>query len=390
VRLSTIRGRDRGIFTSGRAACGGIRLRSELKQRGIPRGVYPGHIGTRNDDAGWVLRILPDCRFRVTFCGVFHAAFRVMFYVASCLAIAAIAAQEARAAELKIPPEASEAIHLMYSGQPDQAVALARKLETSRPEHPLGYLIEADILWWKIYCKWSERKYNTIDAWSHTRPADSDDDADLALADKVTRLAEASIAKLDTAEMELYAGLGYASRARLLGLRYQKMPVARAGVEARKHLLRCLELDPTMADAYLGLGLYNYYVDTLSTLAKILRFFMGIPGGSKTEGLRQLETASTKGQLTQMEARFNMAKSLRNYDLDYSRAAQAAVPLISAYPANPIFLLLAGDIERKLGHNEAAAMRFRAAAASMEGDPACAAQVHKVASEALASLGTGH
>ncbi len=75
-------------------------------------------------------------------------------------------------------------------------------------------------------------------------PPDADDDAELALADKVTQLAEASIAKSDSAEMELYAGLGYASRARLLGLRYEKIPVARAGVEARKHLLRCLELDP--------------------------------------------------------------------------------------------------------------------------------------------------
>ena len=180
--------------------------------------------------------------------------FRVML----CLAVAAMAAAGTRASQLNIPPEASEAIHLMYSGKTDAAIALARKLEAARPEHPLGYLIEADILWWKIYCKWSERKYNTIDAWSHPRPAEPDDDADLALADKVTHLAAENIAKSDTAEMELYAGLGYASRARLLGLRYEKIPVAHAGVEARKHLLRCLELDPTMADANLGLGLYNY------------------------------------------------------------------------------------------------------------------------------------
>ncbi|MBZ5641924.1 MAG: hypothetical protein LAO19_04130 [Acidobacteriia bacterium] len=309
--------------------------------------------------------------------------FRMVF----CLVAAMFAARQAPASELDIPTEATVAIHLMYAGQPERAVALARQLETSRPEHPLGYLIEADILWWKIYCKWSERKYNTIDAWSHTRPADADDDADLALADKVTRLAEASIAKSDTAEMELYAGLGYASRARLLGLRYEKMPVARAGVEARKHLLRCLELDPDMADANLGLGLYNYYVDTLSTLAKILRFFMGIPGGDKAVGLRQLETASSKGELTQMEARFNMAKSLRNYDRDYARAAQSAAPLLTAFPGNPIFLLLAGDIEQKLGHNDAAAVRFRAAAASSEGDSACAANAQSLAREALASLG---
>ena len=306
-----------------------------------------------------------------------------------CLALAAFAAflpREVRASKLDVPPDAKEAIDLMYRGKPEEAIALAHKLEAERPEHPLGYLIEADVRWWEIYCKWSERKYNTIDAWSHTRPADADDDAELALADKVAKLAEAGIAKSDTAEMELYAGLGYASRARLLGLRFEKMPVARSGVEARKHLLRCLELDPDLADAYLGLGLYNYYVDTLSAMAKILRFFMGIPGGDKHEGLRQLEIASTKGELTRAEARFNLAKNLRNYDRDYARAEQAAAILVAEYPENCIFLLQAGDIEQKLGHTEEAAARFRAAAAAHSDDAACMERSHELAREALASL----
>jgi hypothetical protein len=295
---------------------------------------------------------------------------------------------QACASELDIPPEATKAIDLMYLGKPEEAVALAHKLEASRPEHPLGYLIEADVLWWNIYCKWSERKYNTIDAWSHSRPADADDDADLVLSDKVTRLAEAGIARQDTAEMELYAGLGYASRARLLGLRFEKMPVAHAGVESRKHLLRSLELDPEMADAYLGLGLYNYYVDTLSAMAKILRFFMGIPGGDKHVGLRQLEIASTKGELTQLEARFNMAKSLRNYDFDYASAEKAAAPLIAEYPANCVFLLLTGDIEQKLGHTEESSAKFRAASAAPWEEPVCAERARKLANEALASMNT--
>jgi len=297
-----------------------------------------------------------------------------------------LAAWPARASELDVPPDARKAIDLMYSGHTEEAITLAKKLEDERPDHPLGYLIEADVLWWNIYCKWSERKYNTIDAWSHSRPADADDNAELVLADRVTKVALDAIAKSDTAEMELYAGLGYASRARLLALRYEKTPVARAGVEARKHLLRCLELDPNMADAYLGLGLYNYYVDTLSALAKIMRFFMGIPGGDKREGLRQLEIASTKGELTQMEARFNMAKSLRNYDFDYARAEKAAAPLLSAYPDNCIFLLLAGDVEQKLGHKEEATARFHAAAEAKWEDSACAERAHKLAEGALATL----
>ena len=319
--------------------------------------------------------------------------FRIRFFhSALCLvsgAMGLLFSGPARASGLDVPPEARQAIDLMYAGRTEEAVTLAKKIEEERPDHPLGYLIEADVLWWNIYCKWSQRKYNTIDAWSHTRPADADDNAELALADKVTQLAEDAIAKSDTAEMELYAGLGYAARARLLGLRYEKMPVARAGVEARKHLLRCVQLDPNMADAYLGLGLYNYYVDTLSAMAKILRFFMGIPGGDKREGLRQLETASTKGEITQAEARFNMAKSLRNYDRDYARAEKAAAPLVAEHPGNCIFLLLAGDIEQKLGHNSEAAERFRAAAAAPWQESACGEQAHKLAEEALASLSSG-
>jgi hypothetical protein len=292
-----------------------------------------------------------------------------------------------QASQLNIPPQAAQAIRLMYSGKPDQAILLARELEAARPEHPLGYLIEADVLWWKIYCRWLERKYNTIDAWSHQRAPQPDDGAYLTLADKVTRLAEAGIAKSDTAEMELYAGLGYASRARLVGLRYEKTATARAGVEARKHLLRCLELDPNMADANLGLGLYNYYVDTLSAMAKVLRFFMGIPGGDKRVGLRQLETAAAKGELTQKEARFNLAKNLRNYDRDYARALSAAEPLTSEFPENPLFLLLAGDLAAKLGRNDEAALRFRAAGAAPMEDPVCAERVQQLARGALAALG---
>jgi len=274
----------------------------------------------------------------------------------------------------------------MYSGRPDRAREIFRQLEAERPEHPLGYLLEAEALWWKLYCSSLEWKYNTLDAWTHTRGPE--DDAYFALAAKTVQLAESAIAQSDTAEMELYAGMGYMLRARLTALRYEKSPTARAGVEARKHLLRCLELDPNMADAYTGLGLYNYYVDTLSAMAKILRFFMGIPGGSKGEGLRQLETAIARGELTSVEARFYKAKNLRNFDREYAQAAEAAAPLVTEYPQNPLFLLLAADIAAKLGHNDEAASELRAAADAREVDAKCRARLAKVVSEGLTAHGT--
>jgi hypothetical protein len=293
----------------------------------------------------------------------------------------------AQASQLNLPPDATEGMKLMYSGQPVRAHELFRKVQADRPEHPLGYLLEAEAVWWKLYCSSLEWKFNTLDAWSHPRAPE--DDRYLALADKAARLAESDIAKADTAEMELYAGMGYLLRARLVGLRNEKSPTAHAGVEARKHLLRCLELDPNMADAYTGLGLYNYYVDTLSAFAKVMRFFMGIPGGSKREGLRQLETAMAKGELTPVEARFYTAKNLRNYDREDAHAAEVAAPLLKEYPQNPLFQLLVADIAAKLGHNDEAVSGLRTAVAAPEEDPGCAARLAQVVREGLTALATG-
>jgi len=69
-----------------------------------------------------------------------------------------------------------------------------------------------------------------------------------------------------------------------------------------------------------------------------------------------------------------------------ARALAAASPLTTEFPENPLFLLIAGDIAAKLGHNDEAAMRFRAAAAAPIEDGTCAERVREIAREALAAL----
>jgi hypothetical protein len=244
--------------------------------------------------------------------------------------------------------------------------------------------MEADALWWQIYCQACEIKWNMIDAWK--RPRLATDDAYLALADKARNLAEAQIARGDSAEMELYAGLAWLLRARLLGLLDDRRGTAQAGVEARARMLRCLELDPQMADAYMGLGLYNYYVNALSAFAKILRFFMGIPGGDRQEGLRQLRVATQQGVLTAVEARFYLAKNLRTYDRDYVASIEVMNPLVAEFPQNPIFRLLLGDTQAKLAHSDLAAAEFRAAAQIQVSNAACGARVRALAQQEMAAL----
>ena len=288
----------------------------------------------------------------------------------------------ARSGGLELPSAAEEGLDLLYSsGQSGRALELFRQIQSDMPDHPLGYLLEADALWWQIYCETCEIKWNTIDAWE--RPRRPEDNAYFALTDKTTHFAEARIAGGDSAEMEFYAGMGWMFRARLLALHNDRLGTARAGVQARKHFLRCLELDPQMADAYAGLGLYNYYADTLSGFAKLIRFFMGIPGGDKEEGIQQLRIAVERGVLTRVEARFYLAKNLRNFDRDYAAAEDAMAPLAVDFPQNPFFRLVLGDIQAKRGRKDLAAANFRTAEQIPIADSACAERVRTLAMQAL-------
>ncbi len=296
----------------------------------------------------------------------------------------ALCAPGAAAKKLNAPPEAREGLHHMYAGDTPRAIELFRKVQQAQPDSPLGYLLEVNALWWKTYCAACEIKWNTIDAYKRGRLPE--DDYYFSLADKAIALGDAQLAKSPSAEMNLYVGMGYALKARLHGLRVEAKPVARAGVKAREYLLRASQLDPELGDAYTGLGLYNYFVDALSWWAKMLRFFMGIPGGSKKEGMRLLERALREGDMSVGEARFYYAKNLRNYDQNYARAIELLMPLVEEYPTNPIFQLVLGDMHVKLGHYAQATKYFLAAKTLTTHDAACDARIAKVATDALALL----
>lgn len=291
----------------------------------------------------------------------------------------------ARAGTLQVPPETKEGLRLLFAGDADGAMGVARRIQQQQPQHPVGYLLEADVVWWQFYCEACEIKWNLIDAWKRGKiPADAHY---LALADRAIHLAEASLRRGDSAEMRVYAGMAWALRARLHGLRDERLATARTGVRAREQFLRAIELDPALGDAYTGLGLYNYYADALSGFAKVLRFFLGIPGGSKKEGMRQLEVAMRTAELTREEARFYAAKCLRNYDQKYEGAIALLRPLVDEFPQNPIFHLLLGDLYAKLRRNEAAAASFHAARRAAGEASRCAARIQQVAQQALAALG---
>src|SRR5579863_2071312 len=112
-----------------------------------------------------------------------------------------------RAEGVTLPPEALKAMDEIYGGDPDAAIVIAREMEKAQPDHPLGYLLDAEAIWWKRYCAACEIKFGMVDAWKRSK--ESDDAEYLTLTDSVIRVAQARLAQSETAEMHTYAGLGW-------------------------------------------------------------------------------------------------------------------------------------------------------------------------------------
>lgn len=291
-------------------------------------------------------------------------------------------------ADLSLPPNISTILDHIYSGRRDLALPEIRQLQQQSPGDPLGYLLEAEVEWWRIWCASAEFKYGMTMARHHEKgPRDQ---RYLDLTAKAYSLAEAGIRLHNSAVMHLYAGMADAQASRLYGLRWENRATARAGVRARGNFLKALAMDPSLADADMGLGLYNYYVDTLSTLARVLRFFMGIPGGSKEEGIRRLQRAIHDGRLTPALARYYLALNLLNYDQRYEQALQVIGPLVEQYPKNPIFQLVQGDLYAKLGRKPLAEASYRTAAEGLAEVPEaeCREKLSQLVRESWGALGS--
>jgi Tetratricopeptide repeat len=251
-------------------------------------------------------------------------------------------------------------VDMLMDGDTDGAIKVFRQIQENDPQSPLGYLLEAQSIWWKIY-------YTTADlldpdvfdvAKLDYSPLDSHFSDLLSAA--ITRSEAHLKAQEDVARNNLYEGMAYALQARLTGMRGKDLATARAGKKMRSYLMQALKLNSHLEDAELGLGNYNYFIDTLPPAIKLLRILGNVPGGDKDLGLRQIRQASETGDLTRGEARFYLAK---NYSTDGEKQYQKSLELFQGlardYPHNPLWKLLSGDMRCRLGETREGDALFR-------------------------------
>jgi len=289
----------------------------------------------------------------------------------------------------KFPLEdASQGLDLLMEGDPDAAIAAFRKIQERDAESPAGYLLEADAVWWKIYFATADLvDPDVLDVASSDRaPDDSrfEELVNLALGKSAARLR----ANKNVAGCYLYQSMAYGLKARLDGLRGKDLATARAAVRMRNFSLSALRSDPNLTDALLGVGIYNYFEDTLPAVVKILRFLIAFPGGDRERGLEQLQQVARKGTLARNDAQFLLAKNYsRGTEKQYAKSLELFEQLARDYPQNPLWPLLAGSLQGRLGHAEACEAAYRQVFKRTAGEKSETRQaVHRAARKALEHL----
>lgn len=281
----------------------------------------------------------------------------VTLLAAASAARGAARPQTSEAEQIKV---AQQGLDLLMNGDIEPAIKVFQKIESGDPGSALGYLMEANALWWEIYFTTGD----LINPDVFVAPSGSTSPYDAHFNKLVdTAIAKARSnrkAKRDVARNYLYEGMAYGLRGRLASMRQSNLAAARAGKQMRSLLLNAAHQDRNLRDAYAGLGLYDYFVDTLPTIVKLLRWMVGLPGGSRERGLHEIEYAAKYGELTRGEALYYLAKNYsRTSEKQYAKSLELFEQLRSQYPRNGLWALMVGSLEIRTGHTEEGEALYR-------------------------------
>ncbi len=176
----------------------------------------------------------------------------------------------------------------------------------------------------------------------------------------------------DRAEAWFYLAGSYAPLVQWRILRGERLAAAREGKKIKDALERALKIDPSLSDAYFGIGLYHYYADVAPAYAKFLRWLLLLPGGDRREGLREMLAARDRGELLRGEADYQLHLIYLWYENKPADAMRLLEELDARYPTNPLFLQRIAEVRDVYFHDQ----RGSAAAWERLLDRATADRVH--------------
>jgi tetratricopeptide (TPR) repeat protein len=215
----------------------------------------------------------------------------------------------------------------MYRLEFDKAEEDFREIVKIAPENPAGYFALAALSWWRCSQNFDmEGGYKSIEKEF------------IYNSDKAIDLSEKMVDEdrnLDQAYF--FMGGAYGLQGRWYAVQRSWWRAYTHGRKGRKYLKKCVELNPAVYDAYLGLGIFDYYAATLpGALGLGAKLFVG---GDRKRGMEYVRIAKEKGRFFKVEARFFLIEIYSMHEKDFKAAYAETESLKALDPTNMLFRL---------------------------------------------------
>ncbi len=262
---------------------------------------------------------------------------------AVCLVLFALGL--ARAAEPAVYPDPERlerGIDLLYKRQYQAAQRLLEAVGEDYPDHPAAPFFQALVDFAVLY---------------------EGADLDAARESRFLKRLDATLARagnLTGAPRVFWEGSALGFRARHHALQGSWWSAYQDGKKARDALERCLKLDPSLADAKLGLGVYHVYADLLPGVVKVFDWFLRIKG-DRDRGLREIREAARDGDLSRREATFFLATIAIEFEARHADGLRHIRQLLAHYPGHAAFRALEARALMGLGEYDTATARLQVA-----------------------------
>lgn len=149
----------------------------------------------------------------------------------------------------------------------------------------------------------------------------------------------------EDAEALFYLAQGYLLRS-TYRINYEKgtWGAARDAARSKGYSDEYVKRYPAHGDAYMALGLYNYYVDIAPNFIKVLRVLLFLPAGNRSEGLQQLERVARDGSMFARFAETALADIYGSFEGRLADALPMAERFVQRYPDNAEMRLELGSM----------------------------------------------
>jgi hypothetical protein len=213
-----------------------------------------------------------------------------------------------------------KAMQATYSLDLVEARKNARALQRTYPDHPVGYVLDAETYWWE----------------AQTDPTRADIEQEFfAVQDKAVDIGEKALKakKYPTVEINAYLASAWGSKARFRLTQHGiGWSTVRDGQHAHGYAEEVYKADPNYTDILVGIGAYNYFTGKVPGILKPFMILFGARG-NPTLGLQQISSVIDKGRYAQTEARIVLFTALMK-DEQYAKSMDVVKGLMKDYPNN--------------------------------------------------------